>query len=77
MRLLTSDLLEETAVTVNHRLYRAAERAAFPPKKSPPIFRRFFGDFCLQSLDIWMEHSMNILLQTQTDTVVQGVEVWR
>ena len=45
MRLLTSDLLEETAVTVNHRLYTAAERAAFPPKKIAVHRRPFLGDF--------------------------------
>ena len=77
MRLLTSYLLEETAVTVDHRLYTAAERAAFPPKKIAVHRRPFLGDFCLQSLDIWMGYSLNLLLQTPANAVVQGVEVWR
>ena len=76
MRLLTSDLLKEIAVTVNHRLYKA-ERAAFPPKKIAVHRRPFLGDFCLQSLDILMEHSLNLPLHTRLDAVVQGVEVWR
>ena len=45
MRLLTSYLLEETAVTVDHRLYTAVERAAFPPKKIAVHRRPFLGDF--------------------------------
>ena len=77
MRLLTSDLPEETAVTVNHRRYTVAERAAFPPKKIAVHRRPFLGDFCLQSLDIWMGHSLNLLLQMRPVALVQGNEVGR
>ena len=77
MRLLTSDLFKETAITVNHRRNTVMERAAFPPKKIAVHRRPFLGDFCLQSLDIWMGYSLNLLLHTPTDAVVQGIELWQ
>ena len=46
-------------------------------KKSPSIAAHFSAIFCPQSLDIWMGHSLNLLLHTREGAVVQGVEVCR